>query len=103
MEAAAAVESSQKPENGEDNLIQQKLGRVVEIVSIQMGMPGVGPDDRLIEDLGTESADLVNIVATLEEAFDVVLEEETIAQVSTVRDLAIILIRSGHRGPGDAD
>jgi len=59
-----------------------------ELVARQLGRHDVGLDDRLIEDLGAESIDLVTIVAVLEESYNVRVEEERLPLLRTVRDLA---------------
>jgi acyl carrier protein len=61
--------------------------RICHIVLVQLGITEIQPGDRLVEDLGAESADVVNIISTLEDRLNVVLEEETIARISTVADL----------------
>jgi acyl carrier protein len=61
---------------------------VRDLVARQLGQHAVGLDDRLVEDLGAESIDLVTIVAVLEEAYGVSVEEERLPLIHTVRDLA---------------
>jgi len=63
-------------------------GEVRELVARQLGRHHVALDDRLVEDLGAESADLVTIVAVLEEAYHVSVDEERLPLIHTVRDLA---------------
>jgi acyl carrier protein len=63
-------------------------GELCDLVARQLGRPKVGLDDRLIEDLGAESVDLVNIVAVVEETYQVSVEEERLPLLRTVRDLA---------------
>ena len=58
------------------------------LVARQLGRHDVGLDDRLIEDLGAESMDLVTIVAVLEEAYGISVDEERLPLIHTVRDLA---------------
>jgi acyl carrier protein len=61
---------------------------VRELVARQLGRHHVALDDRLVEDLGAESIDLVTIVAVLEEAYDVSVDEERLPLIHTVQDLA---------------
>jgi acyl carrier protein len=63
------------------------------LVSLLLGVRTVHADDRLIEDLGAESADLVNLVATVEDKYQVVLDEEAVARVHTVADLYALVNR----------
>ncbi len=57
------------------------------IVELQLGKGGVQDDDRLVEDLGAESADVANLVAVTEEKYQVVLKESEIARIFTPADL----------------
>ena len=65
-----------------------RVTELCDLVARQLGRREVGLDDRLIEDLGAESVDLVNIVAVLEETYQVTVEEERLPLLRTVRDLA---------------
>jgi len=60
---------------------------IVELVALQLGVAEVRLDDRLAEDLGAESADVMNLVATLEDRYRIEVEEEELAELRTVRDL----------------
>ena len=66
---------------------------VRELVARQLGVLEVGLDDRLVEDLGAESIDLVTIIAVIEETYGVSVEEERLPVLRTVRDLAGELVR----------
>ena len=57
------------------------------LVGLQLGKRKVTASDRLMEDLGAESADMVNIIATVEDKYRISLEEADIPGVRTVRDL----------------
>lgn len=50
-------------------------------------------DDALIETLGAESADVMNLVATLEERFAIEVAEEELPQLRTVSDLHALVCR----------
>ncbi len=69
-----------------------------DLVARQLGRPDVGMDDRLIEDLGAESMDLVTIVAVVEETCQITVDEERLPLIRTVRDLADEITRL--RGAG---
>jgi acyl carrier protein len=62
--------------------------QVRDLVAAQLGLDRVEPGDRLVEDLGAESIDIVSIVATLEETYQVSVEEERLPRLRTVQDLA---------------
>jgi acyl carrier protein len=66
---------------------------VRELVARQLGVHEVGLHDRLVEDLGAESIDLVKIIAVIEETYGVNVDEERLPLLRTVRDLAAELVR----------
>jgi acyl carrier protein len=57
------------------------------LVGLQLGLRRVSGQDRLMEDLGAESADIVNIIATVEDKYRISLAEADISRVRTVRGL----------------
>lgn len=63
------------------------LDEVRDLVALQLGRRTVGSGDRLVEDLGAESLDVVNAVAAAEDRYDVTIEEEALADLRTVADL----------------
>lgn len=63
------------------------LEEVQELVSLQLGVARVAPGDRLVEELGAESADVANIVAALEDRYGVTIGEEELPELRTVEDL----------------
>ncbi len=73
--------------------MQGNADDVRELVARQLGVHEVGLDDRLVEDLGAESIDLVTIIAVIEETFGVSVEEERLPVLRTIRDLADELVR----------
>ena len=60
---------------------------IKEIVALQLGIHTVTEHDRLMEDLGAESADVANIVAAVEEKYHIVVKESEIARIFTPADL----------------
>ena len=64
-----------------------ELDDVVKTVALVLGARNVQPDDRIVEDLGAESADVVNIIATVEEKYKIFVDEAALADVRTVKDL----------------
>lgn len=63
------------------------IKEIISIVRLQLGVKEISEEDRLVEDLGAESADIANIIATLEEKYDLFIREEKIAQIKTVKDI----------------
>ena len=64
-----------------------KVEDVQNLVSMQLGMHNISLEDRFIEDLDAESADLINLIAAAEDKFNITFDEEEIAGVSTVQEL----------------
>ena len=60
---------------------------ILELVALQLGADAVRPEDRLAEQLGAESADVLNLVATLEDRYRIEIDEEEIPGLSTVADV----------------
>lgn len=61
------------------------------LVRMQLGKSSVSLENRLMEDLGAESADIVNIVAAAEDKFNISFNEADIAGVRTVKDIFEII------------
>ena len=57
------------------------------LVSLQLGIQGVNQDDRIVETLGAESADVMNIVVAIEDKYQLLIDEGDLAQIHTVADL----------------
>jgi len=69
------------------------LQTTIQMVRLQLGRPEVKADDRIVEDLGAESMDIVNIVAALEERFGLAIDEAALPEIRSVRDLAELVAR----------
>ncbi len=67
------------------------LDEIARLVSLQLGAKAVSSSDWLVENLGAESADLLNLVATVEERYHVDLDEAALARVHTVADLHALI------------
>lgn len=63
------------------------IDEIKNLVRIQLGVKQVKAEDRIIEDLGAESADIVNIIAALEDKYQIRIDEEEIGDIRTVADL----------------
>ncbi len=64
-----------------------KMEEVQTLVGLQLGKRKVLAEDRFMEDLGAESADLVNIIAAAEDKFNISFDEADISKVRTVQQL----------------
>lgn len=60
---------------------------IILIVGIQLGIKDISEEQRIVEDLGAQSADLVNIIVAIEEKYQIFISEEKIAKIRTVKDL----------------
>ena len=60
---------------------------VIAIVETTLGRRGVRLEDRLIQDLGAESMDLVSLAAALEDRFGIVIPQEELPRLDRVADL----------------
>ena len=70
------------------NAPKDVLTEVARIIGLQLGIRGVRPQDRLLEDLGAESVDILNILLALEDRYGLVLNEGDLGYVRSVRELA---------------
>ena len=61
------------------------------LVRLQLGSRKISAQDRFMEDLGAESADLVNIIAAAEDKFNISFNEADISRVRTVQELYEII------------
>lgn len=63
------------------------MDEINKLVGLQLGKRNVQARDRLVEELGAESADVANLVATVEEKYGVSIKEAEIARIFTPADL----------------
>ena len=67
------------------------ISEVKEIIENQLGLSGISEDDRIVEDLGAESSDIINIVAAVEDYYNITVEEDQIQNIRTVRDVFMVI------------
>lgn len=65
-----------------DEAMRRVQGILVEVLNLE-STPG--PDDRLVEDLGAESVDVLSLLFELEETFGRSVPDEEIPRLTTVR------------------
>jgi acyl carrier protein len=63
------------------------LDQIRHVVALELGVKTVGADDRLVDDLGVESMDLVAILAAIEDRWGIATDQADLSQVRTVADL----------------
>jgi acyl carrier protein len=63
--------------------------RLRQLVSSQLGveLTEVVADARILDDLGADSLDVVELVMALEEAFDIVVPDEDVEGMQTIGDV----------------
>ena len=59
----------------------------IQIVELQLGRKRVKMEDRLMEDLGAESMDIVNLAVHIEEQSGVFIPVESMPRLETVAEL----------------
>jgi acyl carrier protein len=72
------------------SITQEEIQRLVEL---QLGKRNVHDSDRLVEDLGAESADVANLVAAMEEKYGITIKESEIARIFTPTDLFELILK----------
>jgi acyl carrier protein len=71
-----------------------ELDDVRRTVGLVLGCRDPKADARIEADLGAESLDVLNLVATLEDQYAIPIDEAALAGVSTVWDLYHLLLKS---------
>ncbi len=70
--------------------------KVVDIIANQLGVDKemVTPEANVVDDLGADSLDVVELVMALEEAFDLEIPDEEAEKIRTVKDIFEYLAKS---------
>jgi acyl carrier protein len=63
------------------------------LIELQLGKRDVQDNDRLVEDLGAESADVANLVAAAEEKYGIAIKESEIVRIFTAWDLFNLVVK----------
>ena len=58
---------------------------------LEIGPAQIGPQTDILEDLGADSLDIVELVMAIEEEYDIVITDERAANVRTVEQLVEML------------
>ncbi len=63
--------------------------KIVDIIANQLGVDKdiVTPEANIVDDLGADSLDVVELVMALEEAFDTEIPDEDAEKIRTVQDI----------------
>ena len=70
--------------------------KVVDIIANQLGVDKeiVTPEANVVDDLGADSLDVVELVMALEEAFDLEIPDEEAEKIRTVKDIIEYLTKA---------
>lgn len=65
------------------------FAKVAELIAAQLPVTAaqVKPESRLVEDLGADSANIMILVFDMETEFDIEVDNEVLASVTTVKDI----------------
>ncbi len=69
------------------------LDEIRHVVALELGVRQVRAEDRLVDDLGVESMDLVAILSAIEDRWDIATGEADLSGVHTVADLHALVGR----------
>jgi acyl carrier protein len=69
-------------------------GRICTIVADHLGVDvrEVTPEANILDDLGADSLDVVELVMSLEDAFDIQVDDEEVEAMRTIRDIQQFVI-----------
>ena len=69
--------------------------RVTQVLTNRLGIPPgeITPEARLVDDLGMDSLDAVELAIATERAFNIAIAEEQVVQLKTVSDIVSLVQR----------
>ena len=70
--------------------------KVIELISKQLNRPAdeITNDKEIVKDLGADSLDVVEMLMSLEEEFNITVPEEDAVNIKTVGDIIILIEES---------
>ena len=73
-----------------------------EIMAARLGLPAeqLVPEARLVEDLGLDSLDAVELAISVERKFDIEVPEEELTKLKTVGDMVALVESRVKQAPG---
>jgi acyl carrier protein len=73
-----------------------------EIMAARLGLPAeqLVPEARLVEDLGLDSLDAVELAISVERKFDIEVPEEELTKLKTVADMVALVESRVQKAPG---
>jgi acyl carrier protein len=69
------------------------LADIKTLVSLQLGKPKIDETAHFVEDLGAESADILNIVLAVEDKYRVAIAESEMSAIRSTADLYALVKR----------
>lgn len=70
-----------------------KIDEIKTLIRLQLGLKDVQDEHHIVEDLGAESVDVMNIIAAVEEKYRVFIDEEELLHIHTVADLYNLVLK----------
>jgi acyl carrier protein len=70
-----------------ENSMRPTIDEIITLVRLQLGLKRVRAEQYIVEELGAESADVVNIIATVEEKYQIYIAQDELINIRTVADL----------------
>ncbi|MFA7417170.1 MAG: acyl carrier protein [Acholeplasma sp.] len=67
------------------DIFDKVKGLIVDELAVDEAL--VNPEARLVEDLGADSIDAVELIMTVEDAFSIEISDEVLQNIKTVNDL----------------
>ena len=67
------------------------LSEVKTLIANQLGVDIVSEDQRIVEDLGAESSDILNIIAAVEDKYGIKVTDDALQGLQTVRDVYLAI------------
>ena len=74
--------------------VEEKVKNII-VEQLNVDAESVTPDANFIEDLGADSLDIVELVMTMEEEFDLEIPDEDAEKLKTVNDVQSYLSTKG--------
>jgi|SRR5215467_13044431 len=83
--STASMASTEKPESSVDPAVEAKVKKII-AEELRVEEKDVVPGARLMEDLGADDLDLVELIMRLEEEFNIEIPDQDVEKLKTVGD-----------------
>ena len=74
------------------NEVFEKIAGLIEM-QLPVSKDQIKPESRLVEDLGADSANIMILICDIESEFDIQVENEMLAKITTVDDIVKYLLK----------